>query len=221
MIYNYITHIDVTDRFIYVVIITVIILLFSRIPISPYLIVGTIVGIIVVYYIHDKKIYTGNTFLASMKNILNSDLMKPKSNRSLYKDSELVAFLDNRREYYNYNPNTWNQLVKHINEFLRLQSDIEIGVVRFNMDYETLVNLKGKILNSYHAFIYTVPHTPNSIDKFHIGMRHLQKLLNRNIDITHKKVALDNSKDINIDTKFHYKNHPHPQDEHDTQYNYF
>lgn len=212
MIYEYIRDIDLTDRFIYVTLIIGTVMFMSRINITGHLVVGLIIGIIMVYYLNEKNVHTGNTFVQSMQNIISSERMKPHRNKHLAKNSELVLFLDSHKEYYAYNPKLWNDLVRHVNNFLHVMHDIELGVEQFNLDYDTMKSLKGKILNTYHAFVHTVPHTPHSNNKFHLGMERLELLLNRDIDEVHTKVTLKNSQSINNMTKFHYKNHPGAND---------
>lgn len=222
MIYEYIRDIDLTDRFIYITVIIGTILLLSRVNITGHLILGLIIGTILVYYINEKNVHTGNTFLQSMKTILGSDRMKPHQNKHLAKNSELVLFLDGHKEYYTYNPKLWNDLVRHINNFLHIMHDIELGVEWFNLDYDTMKNLKGKILNTFHSFVHRVPHTPHSNDKFHLGMERLETLLNHDIDEIHTNVTLRNSQSINNMTKFHYKNHPGGNDKMiDLHYHFF
>lgn len=222
MIYEYIRDISLTDRFIYVTVIIGTILVLSRVNITVHVIVGLIVGILIVYYYNEKNVYTGHVFLKSMKDILNSNLMKPDKNKHLAKNSELVLFLDGHKEYYRYNPKLWNDLVRYINNFLHIMNDIEIGVERFNMDYDTMKGLKRKIMNTFHSFVHRIPHTPHSNDKFHIGMERLENLLNQDIDVTHTLVTHMNSQSINNATTFHYKNHPCPDDKGiNLHYHYF
>jgi len=211
-LYSYIKDIDHTNRFIYFVIVVCSVVLATRIGnhglISASGVIGLIVGLIIVHYLKERWDDTGDTFLTAMNDILNSDIMKPSQNRYLGNNSELVIFLDDHREYYQYNPVLWRDLVRNVNNYLRVSHDIEVGTERYNLDYDQLKETKRKILNQFQSFIHTVPHMENSNDKFHLGMERLQKLLNHEIDLVHQSITRKNSKGVNTASAFHYKNHP-------------
>lgn len=211
-LYNYIKDIDQTDRFIYFSIVIGSVVVATRIGnhglISASGVIGLIVGLIVVHYLKERWDNTGDTFLTTMTNILNSDIMKPSKNRYLGNNSELVIFLDDHREYYQYNPVLWRNLVRNVDNFLHVSHDIEVGTERYNLDYDQLKETKRKILNQFQSYIHTIPHMENSNDKFHRGMERLQRLLNYEIDIVHQLITSKNSKGVDTSSAFHYKNHP-------------
>lgn len=210
MIYQYIKNIDRTDAFIYVSVVMFIVVFFSRIMIQPYLIVGTIVGLIVVYYLNDKRVSTGQEFITGIQNILENPNMFYKTNPYLSTNSEFVLFLDTMIEYHDYNPMLWKSLVNNINNFLHIQDDIRLGTHEYSKDYELLKALKLKVINVYHSFIYKIPHTDTSNTKFHLGLDKLEILLNTELDTIHRIVVQRSSKGIDNNTIFHYKNHPVP-----------
>lgn len=218
--YQYIKDIDATEKFEYIVILVAAMFLATRVGVSAsvstltlsYVLVGLVAGVILIYYINEKRVNQDTTFGTAMTEILGSEIMKPNRNKYLYYNSEFVIFLDNHREYYQYNPQLWKDFVHNIDNFQRLTSDIEIGTERFNLDYDTLKLVKKDILNQYQAFIHKLPHTENSNNKFHQGMERLEKLLNLEIDNIHRQVAKRNSEAVNTSSAFHYKNHPAPHD---------
>ena len=223
MIYDYIYDIEKTDLFLYGGGLLFITLLIRRINLSSNTIFGLICGIIVIYYINDKKIATNGGFIQKMNTILKSPLLKADKNKYLYRDSELVDFLDNYLEYHQYNPDIYNSFISHINTLLMLINDLDKGDQNYNNDYETILELRYKILNTFHSFIHKIPHTPASNDKFHIGANRLQVLLNKHIDKVHLSVVkLNGMKDIDTDTKFPYRNQPEPRDHnYEPQYHFF
>ncbi len=223
MIYDYIYDIGKTDLFLDICGLLGVTLLVRRINFTNGTIFGLLCGIILIYYINDKKIATDGGFIQRMDTILKSPILKPEKNKYLYRDSELLDFLDSYREYYQYNPDLYNSLVSHINTLLMLLDDLNIGDQHYNNDYETMRELRYKILNIFHAFIHKIPHTPSSNDKFHIGMGKLQDLLNKHIDKAHLTVVkLNGMKDIDIDTKFPHRNQPEPRDhKYEPHYQFF
>jgi hypothetical protein len=216
MLYQYVRDIDVTEKFGYIIIVAAVILLATRIGnhgmLSGSGLIGLIVGIIVIYYLNEKRVSQGTTFITSMNEILDAEIMKPNRNKYLHGNSEFVIFLDDHREYYQYNPQLWKDMVHTVNNLQRLVGDIEIGTERFNLDYSTLKEIKREILNQYQAFIHKIPHTESSNNKFHLGMERLEDLLNLEIDHVHQLVVKKNAKSVTTASAFHYKNHPAPRE---------
>jgi hypothetical protein len=214
--YSYINNIDVTEKFMYSIIILLVLLVTTRIGhhglITGTGVFGFVCGILVVYYLNERREVNGDKFTGAMNSILESNIMGPHKNHYLFYNSELVIFLDSHREYYQYNPILWREIVRYINNFLRISHDIETGTQYYNMDYDQLKELKKKIMNAYHSFIYTIPHTENSNNKYHIGMARLEVLLNGVIDQIHQLVTSKNAKGITTSSAFHYKNHPQGYD---------
>lgn len=212
MLYQYVKDIDVTDKFEYIIIVAAVILLATRIGyhglISSSGLFGLVIGVIITFYLIEKRKHQGDTFITAMRKILNSDIMKPNWNKYIHGNSELIIFLNDHREYYQYNPQLWRDMVSSMNNFQRTISDIEIGTTRYNLDYDQLKETKKKILNRYQAFIHTMPHTENSNNKFHKGSDRLEQLLNQEIDHIHQLVTRKNAKNITTASTFHYKNHP-------------
>ena len=60
----------------------------------------------------------------------------------------------------------------------------------------------------FHSFIYSLPHSPSSLNKYHEGLNRLECLINKDIDKIHQTVNNKNKKGVNIESVFHYKNHP-------------
>lgn len=223
MFYEYIKEIDNTDKFIYISIIVTGIFIATRLGLNGMItgpgLMGLVCSVILVYYINEKREHRGDTFIKEMTKVLDSEIMKPERNRYLGQNSELVIFLDDHREYYQYNPALWRQFVRSIDNFLHVISDIQIGTLKYNLDYDQLKELKKKILNHYHSFIHKVPHIESSNNKFHEGIARLQKILNTEIDLIHRLVVSKNSEEINTSTAFHYKNHPVGYEDHSVSEN--
>lgn len=221
MAYCIINDIEKSDMMVYLGIIIGASWFFHRIKPSWYAMTGVIVGILVVLYLYEKSDHEETVFTKRLKHLLDSELYRPY--RHLYLNSEIVMFLDEHREYYQYNPAAYKVMLQHIDNFLRLGHDIEIGTVRFNEDYSLMRHLKGKILNYYHSIIHKLPHTPNGLDKFHIGMDELRTHINKYLDEIHRVVNTKNMKHgIDVETAFVYRNHPKPTDPTgDTRWNFF
>lgn len=227
-LYSYIASIDNTDKFIYIIIIIACIVLSKRISMQSGLSLGlvpTLMGIIasiaIIYYLNEKASKTGSNFVNSMMDKLKTkDLSKTEH---LYKDSELLQFLSDIKEYKYYNPANYRYLVQVLDNFLGLVTNLEMGVRYMGETYEALLEQKTKALNTFHAFIYKIPHSQSTMKHYHEAMDRLEDLLNVHIDQTYQYVGYSyGKKPINIETKFIYKNHPRAYDsKRDMCYDYY
>lgn len=211
MIYEYLKGIEPNDKVLYLSIIFAVYVVIGRVEPSLLTIFSVIFGIIIVFYIHDKNTTVRDDYLASVDKILKTEL-NPDVNTSLFRDADIIMFLDNYREYYHYNPATYTSMVSAINDFLKLKEDIKIGVKYYNLDYDTMRELKEKVMNTFHSFVYTIPNTDVNMDKFHSGMKRLIGLLNHHLNIVHRMVNKQNFKEINVFTKFVYRDQPKAND---------
>ncbi len=211
--YTYIKDIDKTDLVIYIMVITAITVLITRIAPPPMVIIGIIIGIIFVYFVNDKKITEQGDYVQKIVSILKSPRLASDKNTNLYKDALIVEFLELYKEYEGYNPQLYASLTKQLDNFLKTVDDIERGSMNYNRDYDVLTDTKTKILNVYHSFIYKVPHTQATLHKFHNGTKKLLEILNDHINTTHRVVVnRSEAEGVNVHTKFHYKSHPKPVD---------
>lgn len=221
MIHQYLNRITDTDLSKYVIIIIIAAVIGYRIKVSNHVIFGLIIGLIIVFYMYDRAEMTGDTFLSYTNEVLSSPLFNPY--KHLYLDSELVIFLDQHREYYQYNPAGFRMLLKEIDIFLMYRQDIERGTQLYHLDYNLLRAQKTKILNSYHSLIHKLPHISNSIDKFHLGMKRLTDLINGHVDEIHQVVKTKSyNSEIDTNTEFIYISHPKPDDpDYSANWNFF
>jgi hypothetical protein len=185
----------------------------TRIAPHPIVITGVIIGFIAVYFLNDKKLTEQGDYVQRIMSILKSPLLETARNTNLYKDALLVEFLELHKEYHSYNPQVYSTLTKQLDNFLKIADDIDKGSANYNRDYDILTDTKTKILNTYHSFLYKVPHTQASLHKFHTGTKKLLELLNDHIDKTHRHVLRRSEEDgISVHTQFHYKSHPKAAD---------
>jgi hypothetical protein len=211
--YTYVKDIDKTDLVIYAMLIIAVALLVTRIAPNPMVITGIIIGVMVVYFLNDKKVTEQGDYVQKIISILKAPRLDTDKNVNLYKDALIVEFLELHKEYEVYNPHVYKSLTKLLDNFLKIADDIDQGSANYNRDYDILTDTKTKILNTYHSFIYKVPHTQASLHKFHDGTKKLLELLNDHIDKTHRTVLTrSEAEGVNVHTKFHYKAHPKPTD---------
>jgi len=203
--YEYISQIDITDKFNYVLLILGIIFFTNRVAPSAQTWLGLLVGLVLVYYLNSKTQVTENAFIQSMEKILADPIFQDYKN--LYKDSQLLGFLDSIRIYKSDNPMAFGALLKLTDNYI-LQADtiLTLNTSEYNEDYEQLKWTKTKILNNYQALIHTTPHINWRLELYQNKMVELEKLLNYHIDKVHSYVVTKNSHEITIRSTFPMKN---------------
>jgi len=179
-IYTYLTDINSTDKFKYGVLILLTVLFMMRLQLGTHVILGVIVGVFVVYYLNEKSKFVGDNFITDMKHKLDAKIFEGTTN--MHHDSEIVELLYSLREYRYYSPANMYKLVHVIDKFLRIVEDMSIGTKYMGESYEIAREYRTKALNTLHSFVYKVPHTPVTIDKFHMAMKQLETLLNNHLD---------------------------------------
>jgi hypothetical protein len=220
-LYQWVTNMDVHYRFIYITIIVVAIFIAGRFKPTGYTVFGIAVALVIIYYINNSNENLDSSYFAKMDRILADPILKGK--QWLYLDSEILDLLNRTRFMYEYNPGTYATLVTQIDEFLHLTYDIEQGTEKYNLDYNTLKEQKGKIMNTFHSFIHSLPVDNASTKSYEYYMRELERLLNHQIDRIHTVVVQKNdSKPVDINTAFPVKNEIKGIDpNYNSRYNYF
>lgn len=204
-IYEYVSSIDPFNRLQYIGFIIIIVILTRRIHPDPYTIIGIIASILFVYYWNEGISLKGGNYLHIMENRLELPIFKKTKN--MYIDPELIDFITNHLEYLEYNPVTYKNIIKDIDNFLQIVSDMERGVDRMGDNYDIAHGLKKKIMNEFQSMIHTIPPADITNSKFQLGLRQIEKLLNHHMDTIYSyMVQAYKNQPININTKFIYNN---------------
>lgn len=126
----------------------------------------------------------------------------------LNSNDAVINFLLKYEDYYDLNNETFKSLIKLLNNMLKLKSEINSSR-NYHMDHDVMLSLKPKILNTYHSFIYNLPHTEANLDKFHTGAKQLLLVVNAILDDINGEILNRAKKEpISVSTKFHYRSHP-------------
>jgi hypothetical protein len=207
-LFNYIKHIKPSEIIIYlgIIILTVMFI----ISVSPtYLhIVGILFGIGIVYFIINMKDTTGTDY----NNIEEMKLLSPqlRDTHFMYLDTDFIDLFYDLGEYQFYSNTKFKEVIKHVDNFLHLETDL--GKNPFNKQdiYEVLDELKSKILNNFHAMIYDLPQQKLVIDKYNNATKKIHLLLNQHLNEARKMIRkLSNGK---LPLDMYPIDHPIPND---------
>ena len=207
MIFKYIHDIDNQSIFKYLLITFGIILITNRINITSNLIVGVIISVCVGMYLNDKNKATGKHFISEISRSLKTN--KFKDTNYFYIDSNLVEFINEISEYQQYNPVVYRKLILTLDRFLKLVTDMEKDTDGMGELYHVIELYKTNALNTLHSMVYTIPQTEITTKKFNNALKKLEKILNSHLNNVFNYMEHSYSKkQINIDRRFIYKNHP-------------
>lgn len=136
---------------------------------------------------------------------------------------KLNSIMNQIREYRLYNPQTYHILRSLMAKFVKYGDNLQHPLEHPNHTFEAVLELKGKILNNFHSFIYSIPHQSVVNNKYHIVMNKLRDILDEWVKISYGRMSQQYiQRGINIDTQFNYYKYPKAVDPmRDDQYEYW
>jgi hypothetical protein len=152
------------------------------------IIIGFIIGCVIVYY------YLNNR--NNMNEQYNNLLIQP--DEIVLKYPDIMDFIYSLEEYYDYNMDSFKDLILEINTFFLLYSKIYEDC---SLIYDNLLGSKLKLINILSTYIYSVPDEKPLISK----IKQFENMLDNYL----KKI------DCNIDS--FKRNKPHPKNMFDYQ----
>ena len=214
-IYRALSEIDNFSKFDYILIVIFVISIIRIMNPAPLTVFAVIVGIIVVAFLHSKRVFTDNNFYVATMHKLDRirDIAGEHHVEYFYLDSELIDFTYQTKEYLHYNPTEYRKMIKSINIYLRLTKMIQDGNEGMGELYDLLLNRKHEIMNIFHSFVHSISRHPKILNKHQQLSRDLERLLNYHLTASLSRCKEKYGKrGINNKTRFIYKNHPMPQD---------
>jgi len=169
---------DSIDRFYYLIgILILLILLIQKRDISQYIFQILIIIIIVVYIISNIDFNNRNLVIENINE--KYEKFKDKYNY-LWLDANIILFLDSILYISNYSKKNYDNLVRDIDKFLRIQYEWEYNKKLQNIeDIKLYIKLFNDILNTYQSFYVCCP----SKEKYNLQLKQdrLLEILEDNI----------------------------------------
>jgi hypothetical protein len=169
---------DSIDRFYYLIgILILLTLLIQKRDISQYIFQILIIIIIVVYIISNIDFNNRNLVIENINE--KYEKFKDKYNY-LWLDANIILFLDSILYISNYSKKNYDNLVRDIDKFLRIQYEWEYNKKLQNIeDIKLYIKLFNDILNTYQSFYVCCP----SKEKYNLQLKQdrLLEILEDNI----------------------------------------
>jgi hypothetical protein len=209
-IYNYINDIDRDSLLIYVSVLISIIFLLSFVEMKSNFIVAFVIGIIVVYFLNEKRRATESGEMGELELKLTRIFPPPDY---FYMDAGIVELTYDIQEYKGYNEKSYTAMIKHIDNVLHLRLDIERGVKHCEATVDLAKQERDDAINHLHSIIYKTPSNSEFENKLKKSLQSLQYILQLHIDYMIKSCNNRYKKSgPNIYNKEIYQNQPKPID---------
>ena len=167
-------NLDPDNLFQFLAIIVVTVFLFTRLRISMNMIFGLITGLLVVYFIYDRKQVENASNLDKLK--IKQALIRPKP-ENFDGHPELVEFFYSIRDFFDYNPQAFRRVVKNVDAFLKILHDIRMGVRYCQQNMDVAKDKMDHALNHLHSIIFKLPVNKMIQDKLFRATEELQLIL--------------------------------------------
>jgi len=209
-IYNYINNIDPNSVLIYISVLILIIFLLSFVEVKFNFIFALVIGIIVIYYLNEKRRATESGEMGELELKLTRIFPPPDY---FYMDAGIVELTYDIQEYKSYNEKSYEAMIKHIDNVLHLRLDIERGVRHCEATVDIAKQERDEALNHLHSIIYKTPPNSKFEQKLRKSLKSLQYILQLHID--YMVISCNNrykKSGPNIYNKEIYQNEPKPID---------
>ena len=153
-IYKRIKNSSSSTLFKYGVIILLCIQLFRNIPIGLNILFAVGIGLIIISYQYEKQIITIDN-LESQHKLKVKSIEPNVSKLSTYRD--IIDFLYSIQDFYNYNPQAYEEMIDNLFSFFYMYEEVKKGVLKIEEYYEIMQSKKSNSMNSLHSMIYNLP----------------------------------------------------------------
>lgn len=198
MIIN-IESLDNKTLFTYIIIILIVLFIFSKLNIDLNLLYGTFIAIVILYYVNN---HIQNKKINYEKLETNkSNMIKPTPTNSK-KYTDIVNFLFSIQDFYIYNPQSYEILVKNLDIFFDCYEETSLNPAVSGERFNDMILYKRDALNALHSIIFMMPTNTNLTQKLNKSLQILEQILNKYLDIVktkYQKYLYNNG--YTIDTK--------------------
>lgn len=153
-----------------------------------------IVIIVIIYYFYSKEQTININYKNSIKPSLSNEFKKDEYN-------DLSSFMYKIKTYYYYNPQTYEEIIKHLEIFIMLYKSVMLENEIAGQYYDLMNDRKQLILNNLRSYFVSLPVYK---DQFNCNnaLDDLEKILNKYLDEVELINKKNNYKLIHRDSKF-------------------
>ena len=156
----------------------------------------TIVIILIIYYFYNQEQTNNNKY---------KSMIKPKLSHEIKKDNynDITNFIYKIQTYYYYNPQTFEEIIKHLEIFVMLYKSVKLQPDIAGQYYDLMNDQKQLILNNLRSYFVSFPvykdqfNCNDALDDLEIILdKYIDEVININNENNYKELTRD-SKYIN------------------------
>ena len=195
-IFSQIDSLNNTTLFSYLFVVFVFIIVINNLKLNTESILILAFGIIFFYLLVNNKFQKNNDDLGLTEKKLEK---LPVKTNYLFKDRNLIDFLDFISDLAIFDQKSYNDLIHIIDNFMTLKQDIETGTIYCRYDVENAIQLKEHALNALHGINHSIPAQKILIEKIKWSQNELDRILTQHLNLMiHKCKSLSDSKETNV-----------------------
>lgn len=175
----YLDEISNKDKFKYILITLVVILLLYRLNLSGTIWIGLLIGLVIVYYFNEQNAQTLNSSADQNWSILKGPLLK--HTKYFVTDPPFIQLINDVAEFKQYNILEFNKFVSTLDKLLKLMYNMKLGLRQCRENLDLIRDLKINSLNQFHSLIYSI-HQADMRDKANHYFKRLGYLLNERMN---------------------------------------
>ena len=195
-IFSQIDSLNNTTLFSYLFVVFVFIIVINNLKLNTEFILILAFGMIFFYLLVNNKFQKNNDDLGLTEKKLEK---LPVKTNYLFKDRNLIDFLDFISDLAIFDQKSYNDLIHIIDNFMTLEQDIETGTKYCRYDVENAIQLKEHALNALHGINHSIPAQKILIEKIKWSQTELDRILTQHLNLMiHKCKSLSDSKETNV-----------------------
>ena len=167
---------DNTVLFKYLVILIIFLAIFRLLPIGINIVFGIGLAVLLVLYLNSKKQYDEKQKEELMDS--KKKQIRPKPIR-IQDYEDLVNFIYSIQDLYIYNPQSYEEMIDEIDNFLLIYEEAKNIPNLSGINYGLMDKYKLNAINSLHAIIYNLTNHKSMIDKLNRATDELDVILNK------------------------------------------
>ena len=192
-----IENIDNTTLFIFIVTIFIVTYFFSFFDIKLNILFGLFVALLIVLYFYNDKVTINEREDELIKEKIK--LIQPQPLKAI-KYNEITDFLFTIQDFYQYNQNAYEQMIRHLDYFFEIYQNIIDNPSKSYLLYNMLFEQKILTLNNLQSIVYSLNPNHDYDKKLQNSIKKLDELCNVYIRRAYKIYAKELYKQ-NIDER--------------------
>ena len=123
-----------------------------------------------------------------------------------FMDANIIKLVNEIKEFNDWNPTAFEQMIRNIDSFLKLTYEMELGLINCSNSVDVLRDLMIRAMNHFQSIIHKTPHQRMLQSKFITALKRMHIYLQRHMD---KSIDLCNEYSKNSGHQaLLYKDHP-------------